>query len=180
MILIGIGANLTHPIYGPPRATLGVALAALEKSGLVLSARSRWYKSAPVPLSEQPWFINAVIQFETPLDPSALMNLLLNTEKVFGRVRAEKNNPRLLDLDLLVYDAMVIEEGNVVVPHPRLTQRAFVLLPMADIAPDWRHPVSGLAIDALISALPPEQQTEAIPDVDGIYGTEWRKSGANR
>jgi len=180
LILIGIGANLAHPVYGPPRATLGAALATLEEADLSVSTRSRWYKSAPVPVSEQPWFINAVVQVETPLDPSDLMDLLLNTEEVFGRVRAEKNDPRLLDLDLLVYDATVIEEGNVVVPHPRLTQRAFVLLPMADIAPDWRHPVSGLAIDALISALPPEQQTEAIPDGDGIYGTEWRKSGANR
>ena len=179
MILIGIGANLPHPVYGQPRATLGAVLSALEKSGLAVTSRSQWYKSAPVPVSDQPWFINAVVQVETGLDPSGLMKLLLETEETFGRVRAEKNAPRVADLDLLAYGATVIGEGEVVVPHPRLKDRAFVLLPLADIAPHWRHPVSGLDLDALISALPQGQQTQAIPDANGVYGTEWQEPATN-
>ena len=188
MILIGIGANLPSPKHGAPGATCGAALAALEQAALTIAARSRWYKSAPVPASDQPWFVNGVVRVKTTLDPTKLMTLLLRTEEAFGRRRGEKNAPRVIDLDLLAYGEMVVDLepiepgagiGAVTVPHPRLHERAFVLLPLRDVAPDWRHPVSGLSVDTLIDALPPGQQTKVFADGGGAFGTEWRETATN-
>ena len=188
MILIAIGANLPNPRYGEPRATCGAALSTLAEAPLSITARSRWYKSAPVPVSDQPWFINGVIHVKTALDPVALMALLLETEEAFGRKRAERNEARVLDLDLLAYGDMVRkpdqgESGGagaetLHLPHPRLHGRAFVLLPLLDVAPDWRHPVSGQSVRDMIEALPSGQKTEAISDAGGDFGTEWRETNA--
>jgi len=183
LILIGIGANLPSIAYGGPRATCGAAMAALEEAGLSIDARSRWYKSAPQPVSDQPWFVNAVFSVKTHLDPSALMVFLLETEEIFGRQRGKKNAARALDLDLLAYGEMVSHEGpekgkkgSPLLPHPRLHQRAFVLLPLRDIAPDWRHPVTGGCVDDMIGALEIGQNAEIMADGDGKYGTEWQKN----
>lgn len=179
MILIGIGANLPSPGYGEPRATCGAALSALVEAPLSIAARSRWFKSAPVPVSDQPWFINGVIHVKTALNPEALMALLLETEEAFGRKRAERNEARVLDLDLLAFGDIITEEngeagkGGLRLPHPRLYERAFVLLPLLDVAPDWRHPVSGQSVRDAVDALPSGQKTEAIPDAGGAFGTEW-------
>ena len=184
MILIGIGANLPSPRYGEPLATCGAALSALAEARLSIAARSRWYKSAPVPASDQPWFINGVIHVKTALNPGTLMALLLETEEAFGRNRAERNEARVLDLDLLAYGDRVSEESGaggesgLRLPPPRLHERAFVLLPLLDTAPDWRHPVSGLSVRDMIEARPPGQQTEAIPDAGGDFGAERRESNA--
>ena len=184
MILIGIGANLPSPRYGEPLATCGAALSALAEARLSIAARSRWYKSAPVPASNQPWFINGVIHVKTALGPGALMALLLETEEAFGRNRAEPKEARVLDLDLLAYGDIVTEENGAAgeyglrLPHPRLHERAFVLLPLLDTAPNWRHPVSGQSVRDMIEALPPGQKTEAIPDAGGDFGTEGRESNA--
>ncbi len=192
MVLIGIGANLPSPGYGPPRATCGAALSMLERGELSISARSPWYKSAPVPVSGQPWFVNGVVRVETALDPEALMGLLLQTEETIGRQRGERNAARILDLDLLAHGDLVWPgprdkggdkgggepgRGSVILPHPRMHDRAFVLLPLRDVAPGWRHPVSGKTVEALIRALPKNQQTEALADADGVFGTEWREAG---
>lgn len=185
MILIGVGANLPHPRYGPPRATCGAALASLaEAPGVAVAARSRWYRSAPVPAADQPWFVNAVVRVETALDPAALMALLLATEQAFGRRRGEPNAARTLDLDLLTYSELVTGESSILapgtgqapavtLPHPRLHQRAFVLLPLRDVAPAWRHPVTGMDVKALIAALPPGQTAEVMADAAGVFGSEW-------
>jgi len=185
VILVGVGANLPHPRYGPPRATCGAALATLaEAPGVTVAGRSRWYRSAPVPASEQPWFVNAVARLETALDPAGLMALLLATEQAFGRRRGEPNAARTLDLDLLAYGELVIGERGrgapgagqppaLTLPHPRLHQRAFVLLPLRDVAPTWRHPVTGAGVKALIAALPPDQTAEPMADAAGAFGSEW-------
>ena len=185
MILIGIGANLPSPRYGEPRATCGAALAAMAEAELSIAHRSRWYKSAPVPISDQPWFINGVVRVKTALPPEALMALLLEIEETFGRSRNLANEPRILDLDLLAYGELTLEAnpegeakmsvGALQLPHPRLHERAFVLLPLMDIAPGWRHPATGQSIEDLIAMLPPGQQTEAIADAAGAFGTEWRE-----
>ncbi len=179
MILIGIGANLPSPHHGEPRATCGAALEILAEAGLLIAARSRWYKSAPVPVSDQPWFVNAVVLVKTLLNPEDLMGLLLQTEAGFGRIRNEVNAPRILDLDLLAFGEIVLspdKEGapSLNIPHPRLADRAFVLLPLRDVAPGWRHPVEDVNVDEMINRLPDGQQTEATNDAGGVFGTEWR------
>ncbi len=154
MILIGLGANLPSPEHGPPQATLEAALDALGAQGANVLRRSPWYESAPVPPSGQPWYVNAVAEVESALSPQALLAALLDVEAGFGRVRSVRNASRTVDLDLLDYRGLVTGPGEKPeLPHPRLHERAFVLLPLRDLAPGWRHPASGRTVGALIEAL---------------------------
>jgi len=144
---IGLGANL-----GDPEKQVGAALAALEGiPGTRLMRRSSLYRSAPVGDVEQPDFVNAVAEIETTLAPRALLNALLGIEKGLGRRRSFANAPRTLDLDLLLYADVVVEEPGLHVPHPRMHARAFVLAPLAEIAPDAAIPGVG-AIAPLLAA----------------------------
>jgi len=154
--LVAVGANLPSA-YGPPRATCEAALAELAGRGLRIVRRSRWYESAPVPLADQPWYVNGVVAVETDLSPEALLALLHDVERQFGRERRELNAARVLDLDLLAYGDLVRRDPPPILPHPRLAERAFVVLPLADVAPDWRHPVTGQSVADMRQALPPEQ-----------------------
>ena len=165
-IYIGLGANLPHPQYGPPRRTLRRALAALSDRGVRLIRLSPWYRTAPVPVSDQPWYINAVAEVATGLGPDALLATLHGIEDEFGRVRSVANAPRLIDLDLIDYRSIhkpLNRIGLSIIPHVRLEGRAFVLLPLRDVAPNWHHPVSGKSVDQLIDSLPPGQVAERLP-----------------
>ncbi len=165
-IYIGLGGNLPHPVYGPPRATLQAALKALEAAGIGVRRVSPWYRTAPVPASDQPWYVNAVAELETRLPADRLLAELHRVEEAFGRVRSAPNAPRLIDLDLLDCRGEVAAggPGKATLPHPRMAGRAFVLRPLADLAPDWRHPVTGQAVGDLIAALPEDQVIEKIED----------------
>lgn len=164
MILIGVGANLPNARYGEPVDTCAAALRALEARGIAVVRRSRWYRSAPVPRSDQPWFINAVAAVETDLDPAALLAVLHDIERDFGRLRRTRNEARVIDLDLLAYGGRISAPGEVpALPHPRLAERAFVLLPLLEIAPEWHHPVLGAAVADLVARLPADQIAEPLP-----------------
>src|ERR1700752_1079249 len=102
-IVIAIGSNLSSPQFGPPRAVCEAALAELSRRGITIVSRSRWFESAPVPVSDQPWFVNGVAIVETALPPEALLVLLHEVERQFGRERRELNAARILDLDLIAY-----------------------------------------------------------------------------
>jgi 2-amino-4-hydroxy-6-hydroxymethyldihydropteridine diphosphokinase len=154
VILIGLGGNLSHELFGPPQAVIEAALAALDVLGVAPVARSPFYATAPVPASDQPDFVNAVAAVATGLAPADLLQRLHTIEAAFGRVRRQRNEARILDLDLLAYDDLAKEEGGVSIPHPRLHERAFVLLPLRDVAPGWRHPALGRSVEELIAALP--------------------------
>ena len=162
-IYVALGGNLDHPVWGPPRRALEAALAELGRRGIVLRQVSRWYRTAPVPASDQPWFVNAVAEVETDLEADAVLAVLHAVEADFGRVRTVANAARLIDLDLLDYRGVTTPggPGQATLPHPRMAGRAFVLLPLADLAPAWRHPVTGQPIAALVAALPPGQGIEA-------------------
>jgi 2-amino-4-hydroxy-6-hydroxymethyldihydropteridine diphosphokinase len=142
---IALGSNLDGP---EERVRQGIAaLAGLPQSRL--AAASSLYRSAAVGYADQPDFINAVAQISTALAPQALLAALLGLERHYGRERSFRNAPRTLDLDLLLYDAQRIAEPGLVVPHPRMHQRAFVLAPIVEIAPDCVIPGVGPAVDWL-------------------------------
>jgi 2-amino-4-hydroxy-6-hydroxymethyldihydropteridine diphosphokinase len=139
MAYVALGANL-----GDPASTVRAALAALANlpESRVVRASSL-YRTAPVGITEQPEFINAVAAVETTLAPEALLDALFEVEQRFGRIRAEKNGPRTLDLDLLLYGDQFIDLPRLTLPHPRLHLRAFVLQPLAEIAPNLVIPGRG-------------------------------------
>jgi 2-amino-4-hydroxy-6-hydroxymethyldihydropteridine diphosphokinase len=162
-ILVALGANLISERYGTPIETLEAALGALAARDIRTLKRSRWFESAPVPISDQPWYVNGVISVRTPLSAEATLSSLHEIEAEFGRVRQIRNEARVLDLDLIAYGDLVIDQpGGMIVPHPRLAERAFVLLPLADILPDWRHPASGLGLSEMIEALPQDQMIRPV------------------
>ena len=162
MILIGIGGNLASLQFGPPLDTLAAALVALEAEGVQIATRSAWYRTEPVPRSDQPWFVNAVASLITSLAARDLLAVMQVVEGQFGRVRGERNAPRVLDLDLLDYQGQVTDIASLALPHPRLHQRRFVLVPLAEIAPDWRHPLSGLTAEQMLSRLAANQPVERL------------------
>ncbi|MGB0749356.1 MAG: 2-amino-4-hydroxy-6-hydroxymethyldihydropteridine diphosphokinase [Magnetospiraceae bacterium] len=168
MILVALGANLPSPAFGPPKETLEAALRVFPEYDLEVLARSPWYHTAPVPISDQSWFVNGVVSIATSLAPHATLVGLQAIEERFGRVRSAPNAARTLDLDLLAYgNTILMEEGNTLprltLPHPRLGDRAFVLYPLRDVAPGWRHPVSGESVDDLVAALPQGQEISRLP-----------------
>lgn len=162
MIFIAVGANLPSR-FGTPRQACEAAYTALQAHGIKVVARSSWLETAPVPVSDQPWYVNGVARVETDLSPTALLALLHDIEAEMGRIRTFQNAPRVIDLDLLAYDDTVMD-GNICIPHPRLSERAFVVLPLAEIAPHWRHPVTGVTIGAMVAALPDDQVARRLQD----------------
>lgn len=163
MILISIGSNLGHPAHGSPPETCKAAISALENSGCRVLRVSRWYRSAPIPASDQPDYVNGAVSVETELSPAGLMEALHDIENDFDRVRSAPNAARTLDLDLLVY-GNIIREGpeSPILPHPRMTERAFVLLPVRDIAADWIHPVSGCSLGTFLRKIGDNQNCAPI------------------
>jgi len=146
---IGIGSNLSDPVAQVTSAF--DALARLPRSRLV--ARSHLYRSAPWGVAAQPDFVNAAAAVETGLSPSELLRALLEIERARGRERgADRWGPRVLDLDLLVHGERIVDEPGVRVPHPHLHERAFALVPLADVAPDLEIPGRG-AIRDLLAAI---------------------------
>ena len=159
-ILIGLGANLPSQ-FGTPQQTLEEALRQLVEKGVTVIRCSRFWRTRPVPVSDQPWFVNAVALVESDLPAEPLLALLHDIERDFGRVRSVVNAPRVLDLDLLAYGTTVLDApGGARIPHPRMVDRAFVLLPLQDVAPDWVHPETGESLVGLIARLPADQVAE--------------------
>ncbi|HET7083543.1 MAG TPA: 2-amino-4-hydroxy-6-hydroxymethyldihydropteridine diphosphokinase [Rhizomicrobium sp.] len=160
MILIALGANLPSAA-GPPAVTLRKALLRLEERGVKIHSLSSFYETSAWPDASEPAFVNAVAAVETALPPVDLLTLLHSVETDFGRLRSSPNASRTLDLDLLDYEGRVTADG-VTLPHPRLAQRAFVLVPLAEIAPLWRHPVSGQTAGGLLAALPDQGRDQGV------------------
>jgi 2-amino-4-hydroxy-6-hydroxymethyldihydropteridine diphosphokinase len=142
---VALGSNLDDPGAQVERGF--AALAALP--GTLLRARSRRYRTSPWGVVDQPDFVNAVARLETSLAPRTLLDVLLAIEARAGRVRGLRYGPRVLDLDLLLYGDCELREAGLTLPHPRLHERAFVLLPLADLAPDLEVPGRGRVADLL-------------------------------
>jgi len=152
-VYIGMGANLPGPA-GTPEATLAAAAQRLGLLGRV-TARSALYSTAPVGFVEQPRFINAAVVLETELEPRELLKALLGIEREFGRDRsaAIPNGPRTLDLDILLIEGVEVSEPGLEIPHPRLFERAFALIPLNEIAPEARDPRTGRSVGEWLQRL---------------------------
>ena len=153
-ILIAFGANLPAPNGQTARETCEWAIGALAAlPRLQLVGRSRMFRSVPVPVSSQPDYINGVVRLKGEAEPGALLAALHRIEAEAGRERGAVNAARTLDLDLLGIDGLVIDTPALTLPHPRMHQRAFVLAPLADVAPGWVHPRLGLSARALLAGV---------------------------
>ncbi len=146
---IALGSNLPGNSGSPASQVLSAfqAIGKLPKTGL--TKQSSLYQSPPVGYDNQPDFINAVAQIHTDLSASALLDALLDIEQEFGRERPFPNAPRVLDLDLLLYDDLTIQSQKLTLPHPRMCERSFVLLPLAEITPDLHIPKHGSIVELL-------------------------------
>ena len=156
MILIGLGSSL--PFNGQEPATILRRAARSLDSVAAVFARSTLYSSRAWPDPDDPPFINAVVAARRGPPPEALLAALHAIEAAFGRRRSVRNAPRTLDLDLLAYDDLIIDAGGqngLALPHPRLEDRDFVLAPLAEIAPHWRHPASGRTASEALRRLEP-------------------------
>jgi len=145
---IALGSNT-----GDRLGNIRQAVMLLEERSLRISASSDVFETPPWGMENQPRFLNACVLAETDILPRALLELLLNIESDLGRIRRYKWGPREIDLDLLFYDDQVFNESGLVLPHPQMHRRAFVLVPLVQIAPGWRHPVLGKSIRELAGSL---------------------------
>ncbi len=171
MILIAIGANLASRDGKTPLSTCHEAAQALKGlSGLTFTALSRWYETAPQPPSAQPNYVNGVARFDGTPDPAELLRALQAIEEEHGRERSVPNAARTLDLDIIAIGDLVRHSPDPVLPHPRMHERDFVLRPLMDVAPEWRHPLIGQTAQALLNALPAQS-------IDLIVRSHLREEG---
>ena len=161
MIFAALGGNLPAPGLGASREVIKKATQVIDANDISVIARSPLYRTAPIPASDQPDFVNGVISLATGLSAEELLARFHEIESDFGRVRGAANAARTLDIDLIDYCGCVVSpperEEGLVLPHPRLQERAFVLFPLFDVAPEWIDPRDGRSIRQLLESLPPGQ-----------------------
>ncbi len=164
MIIIAYGANLNSHI-GDPIQTFHACLNVMRDHNIIIDEISSLWDTAPVGcLSDQGNYTNAVFTISTQMKPDDLMTTLLAIEKEFGRQRSVPNAPRPIDLDLVAYYDQISNTDHLTLPHPRMHQRAFVLMPLQEIIPNWLHPVTGKTLNELIEVLPKDQSFRKIEE----------------
>jgi 2-amino-4-hydroxy-6-hydroxymethyldihydropteridine diphosphokinase len=150
-VVVALGSNLRGH-YRSSRDLLEAALQRLPDAGLGVTGRSRWWRSAAWPDRAHPDYLNGVALVETRLSPRGVMDGLRRLEAGFGRRRETQNDPRTLDLDLIAHGRAILDEPGLIVPHPRAHERRFVMGPLAEIAPGWTHPRTGMTAADLAAA----------------------------
>ena len=143
---IAIGSNIGNPRYNCIEAIREMS----KNDSMKIISKSSFYQTSPISPIKQEWFINSVIKINTSLTPIKLLTNLLNIESTMGRVRKEKWGPRLIDLDLLFYDNQILNEENIIIPHPEISKRNFVLIPLCEIAENLNHPTLKKNIKTLL------------------------------
>jgi 2-amino-4-hydroxy-6-hydroxymethyldihydropteridine diphosphokinase len=157
-VYLSLGSNL-----GDRAANLKTAIDRLGTLGKVLAVSS-FYETEPVEFAAQPWFLNCVVELDTGEMPKQLLAAILDIEKEMGRRRVKKKGPRTVDIDLLLFGNSVIKMPGLTIPHPAMHERRFVLEPLAEIAPEARHPVFKRTVRELRDALPPGQTVKRASD----------------
>lgn len=158
MIIIAIGSNLAGNWSDTPYGMCQEAVCRLSVKLQCSIKQSSWYQTSPIPPSSQPLYTNGVVAFNEKIHPIALLDILNEMEKNAGRLRQKINEARPLDLDILDINGEIIENSpKLIVPHPRLHQRGFVLYPLRDLVPEWIHPTSRKSVNQLIMELPSDQ-----------------------
>ena len=140
MILIALGSNLKSEAYGDPLKNCQKAIEFLKKR-FELKKISNFYETEPIPKSNQEMYVNGVVSVKTNLEPEKILDELMNIEKIFKRIRHFKNESRVIDLDLLCYNGIILKDKHLQLPHPRMHLRRFVMQPLCDINKDWEHPL---------------------------------------
>ncbi len=156
LVYLSLGSNL-----GDRAANLNDAIARLKKIGDIVAASSS-YETEPVEVTAQPWFLNCVVALETEKMPKQLLTAILDIEQQMGRRRSQQKGPRIIDIDILLFGSSVVDTKNLTIPHPALDERRFVLEPLAEIAPDLRHPVLKRSMRELRDALPSGQSVRRL------------------
>jgi 2-amino-4-hydroxy-6-hydroxymethyldihydropteridine diphosphokinase len=177
-VYIGMGGNLAS-WAGPPELTFMAAAPRLQSLGCI-TARSSLYSTEPVGFADQPRFLNAVVSLKTDLAPHGLLHRLMAIEKDFGRDRSAglANGPRTLDLDILLFNQFILRTSGLEIPHPRLAERAFVLVPLVEIAPQVMEPRSGRTVSQLLQDLFPAAESKSHA-VFKIHNHDWH-AGTDR
>ena len=158
MIYIGIGSNLNGKNNETPLQNCKKALVELKKEVNICKISS-WYKSEPIPISNQPWYVNGVVEIRTNKSSIDLLGFILNIEELLGRVRKKKNEARVLDLDIIDYKKKILYKKNkLIIPHPRMHRRSFVLQPLQELNPKWIHPIKKKGLKELIRNLNDKQK----------------------
>jgi 2-amino-4-hydroxy-6-hydroxymethyldihydropteridine diphosphokinase len=157
--IIALGSNVGDRIGNIRRA-----IAALRDIGTV-TAISSVYETEPMYVDDQGWFLNAVVALETALSPRSLLGSLQSIETEIGRIRGVRYGPRVLDLDIVFYGALIVREPGLEIPHPRVAERLFVLAPLSEIRPQLVHPVLGLTVSQLLSRLKTDKKVVRRPDL---------------
>ncbi|CAI3947286.1 7 [Commensalibacter communis] len=165
MIIIAVGSNLSGVWSDTPYGMCQEAVHRLSTELKCSIKQSSWYQTSPIPPSSQPLYVNGVIALTKEIEPIELLKTLNKLEAEAGRVRQQVNEARPLDLDILDVNAQIIEDSTrLIIPHPRLHLRGFVLYPLRDVCPHWKHPISHKSVDELIAGLPKDQ--EIVPYLD--------------
>src|SRR5438094_284285 len=158
LVYLSLGSNM-----GDPATNLNTAIAGLRALGDVVAVSS-FYETEPVELTAQPWFLNCAVKLDTEKMHKQLMSGILDLEKEMGRRRQQNKGPRIIDIDILLFGNSIIETKGLTIPHPAMHQRRFVLEPLAEIAPEARHPALKKSVSELKNALPPGGSVKRIAD----------------
>ena len=155
---IGIGSNLGNPGKNCVEAIEKIA----KNEDIKIVSKSSFYQTSPIGHIKQNWFVNSVVKIDTLLNPKELLLALLNIESEMGRVRKEKWGPRLIDLDLLFYDNLILNQEDIILPHPEIQKRKFVLVPLNEIAENLIHPISKKTIETLLQELSDDAEVKKL------------------